>query len=384
LIPLKYSLRNLWRRRTRTVLTAGGVALGVFAGLGMVAAASSLRTAIARNGDPDQVLLYSKAATQLELSAIDASLVETVAALSGVRTDARGQPLASPEIYAGTLVDIPDGPQDRLAVVRAVTPAAAAVHSRVRPEGGWPALTGRRALVGRLAATKLGVPEAALAPGRPLEFEGARWTVVGVFDAPGTTMESEIWVDLQDLRVAARREDLTHVVLVATDAAAARAIAGELPWRTDLRVLTGRTATDYYAAYATAMQPLAVLAALLAVLVGAGGGFAALNTMSANVSARIREIGTLRAIGYSGGAVVTAIAVESVALAVAGAAVGCAGVAAFSGLPVRMAMGAFRLEVGWPLVGIGLGIGAAIGLVGGVWPALRGLRPPIAQAVRAA
>lgn len=383
MIPLKYSLRNLWRRKTRTVLTGLGVALGVFAGIGMLAAASSLQAAIARNGDPAQVLLYSKAATQLELSSLEAGVVETAAALAGVRTDARGAPLVSAEIYMGTTVDVPGGPQDRLGVVRAVTPAAAAIHARVAPEGGWPTLRGNRALVGRLAATKLGVAEAALAPGRPIEFEGARWTVAGVFDAPGTTMESEIWVDLQDLRVAARREDLTHVVLGMTDAAAARALVGELPWRTDL-VVAGRTAADYYAAYAAAMQPLAVLAALLAVLVGAGGGFAALNTMSANVSARIREIGTLRALGYSGGAVVVALAAESVALAVAGAAVGCAGVAAFGGLPVRMAMGAFRLEVGLGLTGLGLGIGAAIGIVGGVLPAWRGLVPPIAQAVRAA
>lgn len=380
MIPLKYSVRNLWRRKTRTALTAFGVALGVFAGVGMLAAANSLRRAIARNGDATQVLLYSRAATQLELSSIDAGIVTTAGTLDGVRAR-DGRAVMSPEIYFGTLIDIPDGPQDRLSVVRAVNPAAADVHTRVRPEGGWPQLRGNRALVGRLAATKLGVDEAALATGRTIAFEGTTWEIAGVFDAPGTLLESEVWVDLQDLRAATRRQDLTHIVLSMDDAVAARALVGEMPWRTDI-VAAAQTADDYYAAYAQSMQPLVWLAAMLAVLVGSGGAFAALNTMSANVSARIREIGTLRAIGYSNQSVVIALAVESLVLAIVAAALGCLAVTAFQGLPLRMAMGAFRLEMGAELALAGVGIGAVIGLLGGVVPAWRGLMPPIAQAVR--
>lgn len=382
MIPLKYSVRNLWRRKVRTALTAFGVALGVFAGIGMLAAAGSLRRAIARNGDAAQVLLYSRAATQLELSSIDAGIVETAGTLPGVRTDDReGLAIMSPEIYFGTLIDVPNGPQDRLAVVRAVSPRAADVHTQVRPAGGWPVLRGNRALVGRLAATKLGVDAALLGAGRTIRFEGTDWEIAGVFDAPGTLLESEVWVDLQDLRTATRREDLTHIVLAMEDAPAARALVGEMPWRTDI-VVTAQTANDYYGAYARSMQPLVWLAAMLAVLVGAGGAFAALNTMSANVSARIREIGTLRAIGYSNPAVVVALAVESLVLATTAAALGCLAVTAFQGLPLRMAMGAFRLEMSLELAALGVGIGAAIGLLGGVVPAWRGLMPPIAQAVR--
>jgi ABC-type lipoprotein release transport system permease subunit len=380
LIPLKYSVRNLWRRKVRTILTAFGVALGVFAGIGMLAAAGSLRRAIARNGEADQVLLYSRAATQLELSSIDAGIVETAATLDGVRVR-DGVPLVSPEIYFGTLIDVTGGPQDRLSVVRAVTPAATDVHTKLRVAGGWPSLRGNRALVGRLAATKLGVDETLLQVGRTIEFEGATWTIAGVFDAPGTLLESEVWVDLQDLRTATRRDDLTHIVLAMNDAPAARALVGEMPWRTDI-VVAAQTADAYYGAYAKSMQPLVWLAAMLALLVGAGGAFAALNTMSANVSARIREIGTLRAIGYSNPSVVMALAVESLVLAVAAAALGCLAVTAFQGLPLRMAMGAFRLEMSVELALLGVGIGAAIGLLGGVVPAWRGLVPPIAQAVR--
>jgi putative ABC transport system permease protein len=380
LIPLKYSVRNLWRRKVRTTLTAFGVALGVFAGIGMLAAAGSLRRAIARNGDAAQVLLYSRAATQLELSSVDAGIVDTAATLDGVRSR-DGVPVVSPEIYFGTLIDIPGGPQDRLSVVRAVTPAAADVHAKVRVAQGWPALRGNRALVGRLAATKLGVDDAMLQPGKTIEFEGTVWTIAGIFDAPGTLLESEIWVDLQDLRTATRREDLTHIVLAMDDAPAARALVGDMPYRTDI-VVTAQTARDYYGAYAQSMQPLVWLAAMLALLVGAGGAFAALNTMSANVSARIREIGTLRAIGYSNPSVVVALSVESLVLATTAAALGCLAVTAFQGLPLRMAMGAFRLEMSLELAALGVGIGAGIGLLGGVVPAWRGLVPPIAQAVR--
>jgi ABC-type antimicrobial peptide transport system permease subunit len=235
--------------------------------------------------------------------------------------------------------------------------------------------------VGRLAATKLGVDETLLQVGRTIEFEGATWTIAGVFDAPGTLLESEVWVDLQDLRTATRRDDLTHIVLAMDDAPAARALVGEMPWRTDI-VVAAQTADAYYGAYAKSMQPLVWLAAMLALLVGAGGAFAALNTMSANVSARIREIGTLRAIGYSNPSVVVALAIESLVLAVAAAGLGCLAVTAFQGLPLRMAMGAFRLEMNLELALLGVGIGAAIGLLGGVVPAWRGLVPPIAQAVR--
>ncbi len=383
MIPLRYSVRNLFRRKTRTVLTALGVSLGVFVGVGMLAVARSLRTAIARSGDPENVLVHSRTADQIELSSLDAGIVERLRALPGVRAGPDGRPLASPEIYAGTIISVLGRPGERLGVVRGVTAAAAAVHRRARAGDGWRDLRGNRALVGVLAATKLGVPDDALAPGSRVRFEGSEWEVAGRFEAPGTTVESEIWVDLEDLRTAMRRQDLTHVVLAMADAAAARALVAEIPYRTDI-VVAARTEERYYATYADSMKPLSVFAALLAALVAAGGAFAALNTMSANVAMRVREIGTLRALGFSTGAVVASLAAEALVLSLASAAAGSGLVAAFRGLPLRMSMGAFRLELDASLLGVGLGIGAAVGLLGGVLPAWRGLARPIAEAVRAA
>ncbi|MCI0339736.1 MAG: ABC transporter permease [Planctomycetales bacterium] len=384
MIPLRYSVRNLFRRKTRTVLTALGVSLGVFVGVGMLAVARSLRAAIARSGDPGNVLVHSRTTDQMELSSLDAGLLEGLRALPGVRAGPDGTPLASPEIYAGTIVSLPGLAAERLGVVRGVTAAAAPVHGRVRVGGGWPSLRGNRALVGALAATKLGVPPGSLAPGGRVRFEGTEWEVTGRFEAPGTTVESEIWVDLEDLRTAMKRQDLTHVVLAMADAAAARALVAEIPYRTDLKSVAARTEERYYAAYADSMRPLSVFAALLAALVAAGGGFAALNTMSANVAMRVREIGTLRALGFSTGAVVASLAAEALVLSLASAAAGSGLVAAFRGLPLQMSMGAFRLELDWELLGVGLGIGAAVGILGGVLPAWRGLARPIAEAVRAA
>src|SRR5205807_2224125 len=152
----------------------------------------------------------------MEFSAIDPPAFHLLASASQIKNDG-GEPFASPEAYLSTFVTFPDDRQagEKRGVVRGVRPIGLAVHDRVRIVEGRAPGRGFEAIVGKLVATKLGVSPEKLAPGRAIEFEGQRWTIVGVFDAAGSVLEAEIWGHLDDVLVASKRTDYSAVIVKA-------------------------------------------------------------------------------------------------------------------------------------------------------------------------
>ena len=220
-----------------------------------------------------------------------------------------------------------------------------------------------------------------LAIGKSLVFEGASWKIVGRFAAPGTAFESEIWGPLDELMVAARRSELSSVVLRTRDAASLNEALFDFVTRSDI-LIEARQETAYYVAYAEAFRPVQFMVYVMTGMLILGGMFVGMNTLFATVMSRIREIGVLRTVGYGRWHIVFAFLVESLILALIGGALACLLVLGLNGFALRIPMGAFRFEVGPSLLGAGMGISLLIGILGAAWPLWRSARVKTVDAIR--
>ena len=377
-LPLKYNWRSLTARKARTALTALGIGLAVFVALTMLALAEGLSKSIRETGQPLNALVVSKGAETMEFSAIDRNVVDALRFSPQVAEEA-GQRLASPEAYFTTEVQAGDASAQGL--VRGVLPVASKVHDQVKLAAGrFPTAPGE-VMAGPLVATKLGVSADAIGLGKTLRFEGTPLTIVGRFIAPGTAFESEIWGPLDDLMVTARRSELSAIVLRAKDPAALEEMLFDFSTRTDVLV-DPQKEVDYYAAYAASFRPVQLMVYGMTVMLVAGGIFIGMNTLFAAIVGRVREVGILRMLGFKRRDIVLAFLIESLLPALLGGIAACALAFTVNGLPLRIPMGAFRFQVGPPLLAMGLLLSALIGLLGAAWPLWRASRIKTVEAIR--
>ena len=231
---------------------------------------------------------------------------------------------------------------------------------------------------------------AGLEVGGTIQVGRHAWPVVGIFSAGGATAESEIWTDAPVLQAAYNRGDSFQSVNVRLASPAAfTAFKDALTADPRLNVKVMRQ-TDYYADQSTTLTKLiTTLGYLVAALMAVGAVFGALNTMYSSVSARTREIATLRALGFGGGAVVVSVMLESVALALVGGAGGAAvAYVVFNGFRAAtmnwqsFSQITFAFAVTPQLLVQGIIWATLIGLIGGLLPAIRAARQPIAAALR--
>jgi ABC-type antimicrobial peptide transport system permease subunit len=269
-----------------------------------------------------------------------------------------------------------------MGLVRGVTPAVLLVRRQVElVEGQWP--KSGEVIVGRLAATKLGASPDELAIGKTIRFEGRDWRISGTFAAGGAAFESEIWCRLDELQQAMKRQDLSLVAVTlapGTDFSDVELFCLE---RLDLE-LQAMQEVDYYALLQKDYGPVRMLAWLVVLLVSGAGVFAGLNTMDGSVVGRIRELATLQTIGFARRAMLVSLIQEGVILAAAASLAATVAALVFvNEASVRFTMGAFSLRIDEVAVLIGCGVGLFLGIVGAIPPAIRALRMPIVDGLRA-
>jgi ABC-type antimicrobial peptide transport system permease subunit len=265
-----------------------------------------------------------------------------------------------------------------------VLPAAFLVHPQVRIlEGHAPGQN--EILAGRLAAAKMGLPDDRLQIGKTVWFDGRNWTISGRFEAPGTVMEAELWVPLRDLQLAAKRDNLSCVIISMDESKGGEFADVELfcKQRLDLE-LTAMPESKYYQKLLEFYRPVKTIIWITALLIAMGGLFGGLNTMYAAFAARVRELGALQTIGYARLALVISLMQESLLLAATGALLASLiGVVLLDGLAVRFSMGAFGMVLDGPVLATGLCAGLVLGIVGALPPAWRCLKMPVAEALKA-
>lgn len=382
LLPWEYGVRNLLRRPSRSALTLGALAVVVLLIFVVVGFIRGLEQSLAVSGDPDVALVYSmNAEANIENSAIAAQVPGLLAANLSEIQERFEKSYISPELYLGTRITVNER-AELLGLVRGVTPTAALVRRQVRiVEGTWPGPG--EIMVGRLAAAKLGVDPQQLSIGRQVEFEGRAWNISGQFTAGGSAFESELWCRLPDVQQALKRQDLSVVAVLLRPGANLAEATLFCKERIDLELQAVRE-SDYYAALQRHYQPVRLLAWLVVVLVAGAGVFTGLNMMYGAVAGRTREIATLQALGFRRRAILTSLIQEGMLLAAAASLL--AGVVALSwlnGMAVRFTMGAFTLRVDSMALLVGCGTGLLLGIVGAIPPAIRALRLPVAESLKA-
>lgn len=388
-LPFAYPLRNLAARPVRTALTAGVIALVVVACTLLLGLISSLQRTLVQSGHPLNLVVLRKGSSNDGASQISREAFQSIRFLDGIARDAAGEPLVSPQLVVQPFVYKPDGGRENV-LVRGVDDRALRVHPQVEIAEGRMFLPSvgevviGRQLVDRYEGAELG---------GTLRFGRSRWHVVGILEAEGSSFESEVWSDADELARDARRGmPYSGVRLRARSETALASLQQRI--EDDPRyALEATLETDYYAEQAESSDALYVLVVGIAVLAGLGAGFGAANTLYASVAARTREIGTLRALGFSRGAVLWAFETEALLLGATGFALGAVltlglaeglerwlGGVAFGSATFTTNVVALRVDAGNLAVALALALG--IGGLGGVGPAWRAARLRPVEALR--
>jgi len=390
-LPLSYSLRNVQARRGRTLMTAGVIALVVVASSLFLGLISSLKRTLVSTGDPRNIVVMRKGSDNDGSSQMTLEAYQAIRFFDGIARDAADQPLVSPELVVQPFFHTPAGGRENV-LVRGVEPMALAVHDNVRiVEGRMLTPSSGEAIVGRGVVGRY----VGAALDDQLAFGRGRWHVVGVFEAGGSSFESEVWVDVRELANDAKRPFPYSGIRIRV---ATPAQLEPLVRRIDddpRFALGAERETEYYSKQSESANTLYVLVVGIAVLAGIGAGFGAANTMYAAVQARTAEIGTLRALGFSRGAILASFQVEALALAAVGFVLGAACALGLSAC-LRLLLGGigfgaatFTINVitlkvsAWDLAAA-LVLALVIGTAGGFGPAWRAARLRPIEALRKA
>ena len=385
-LPVLYSLGSLGVRWKSTLLAVIGIALVVAVFIALLSIASGFRMALRASGSARNAIVLEKGAW----SELGSSFSE--AAGNWVSDDPRvdhgpdGAPLVSPELV--TVVALPrrsDGQLTNVGV-RGVTPAA------FKLRGGVTLVAGRRPgaglfeiAVGRQAVSRM----RDFTVGSQVSLLRHPFEVVGVFSDDGSSFESEIWGDFAAMASAFNRAGTENSLTVRLrDPQALPTFDRDL--RTSVQYPLTMTGERQY--YERQAGPLIVflrsLAVFVGVVTGIGAVFAAMNTMYAIVASRTREIGTLRALGFSQSAVLMAFVLEGLILAMAGGLLGCLLSILMNGVSgstsANLGEISFAFRVTPADLGYGLLFAAAMGVIGSLLPAARAARLPLTFALRQA
>lgn len=382
----RFGLMSIPARRGAVTAAVIGIAGVVAVLVGVLSIAVGFRKTLMASGSPDAAIVLRSGADSEMVSGLQRETTRLIADAPGIVRTAEGA-LSSPELFV--IIDLPkrETGTDANVPMRGVERAAFQVHDQVRITQGRAFEWGKNEIIAGAGAARA---FAGLEVGSKVRVGQFEWPVVGIFSAGGGSAESEVWTDATVLQAAYKRGDTFQSVytrLAGPEALTQFKDALTTDPRLNVKVMRQ---TDYYAEQSTAVTKLiTTLGYLIALLMAIGAVFGALNTMYSAVAARTREIATLRALGFGGGAVVVAVMLESLALALAGGALGGAlAYFAFNGFQTAtmnwqsFSQITFAFQVTPALLVQGIAWAAFIGLIGGLFPAIRAARLPIAAALR--
>ncbi len=382
------NIRSLPQRLGTSSVVVIGIA-GVVAVLISVLAMSTglVKTMHTSSSLPRAIVVRTGASSEL-ISVLTNDATLTVADSAGIRKDAAGKPLASPEsLLIVNLVKKADSTETG-ATFRGLTPEGFSVRPEIKIINGRPFKPAVSELIVGKAAQRL---YKGLDVGSKLTLRGSEWTVVGTFESGGDARESELLADKQTLNSAYARGASAQSVLVVLDSASSfNTLKDSITTNPSLQVDVWSEGEFETQQSATISKILSVVAYVVGGIMAVGAIFGALNTMYSAVSTRSREIATLRAIGFGPTPVVISVFAEALLLSLIGGAVGTAlAWLLFNGHSVDTRGGGlggqliFELAVTPPLIVLGIVWACVIGVIGGLFPAIRAARLPVATALRA-
>lgn len=389
MVPIRYTVRSLWVRRTTTLATALGIGLVVFVLAAALMLSQGVKKTMAAAGSDDVGIVLRKGSDNELSSALEDTQLSLLKAAPGVLRDAQGNGVASGEVVVVTTADKIGAEGASNVSIRGVSPSA----SVFRPA--------RKIVRGREA--KPGTDEATVGRGIAGRFKGidlgARFEIkknrsveiVGVFEDDGSMYESEVWADFDTLRSGFGREGgLSSIRLKLESKSKFDAFKASV--ESDKRLgLMAQRETEFFEKQSEGTSIfISALGILVSVFFSIGAMIGAMNTMYAAVATRKREIGVLRALGFSRFSILFAFVLESSALSAVGGLIGIALALALGGTRISMMNFSsfselvFKFDATPDTLVTALVFALFMGFLGGFLPALRAARTPPVVAMRGA
>ncbi|HEX6718926.1 MAG TPA: ABC transporter permease [Pyrinomonadaceae bacterium] len=384
-LPLKYNIRNIVVRKGSTLTTAFTIGLTVAVFLMVMALARGIDLTLSSSGEPLNMIVLREGSTAELNSTVTRENFNDLMYLDGVERE-NDKPLATGELVTLIYKARKGMNQGSNVTVRGVGPMSFKLRSGFQTVAGrlfQPGLT--EAVVSKRIAERF----QGLDVGDKFRIQTTDYTVVGLFDSAGKAFESEIWIDINSLASTTKRDGYSSVLMRVKDQNALAALSKRITDDPKLHLKAASERTFYEDQQGTASGALKGLAVFISFIMAVGAGFAGMNTMYAAVARRTKEIGTLRVLGFSRFSILTAFLLESVAIALIGAAIGI-----LLALPLNFVSTgtsnfvtfseiAFNFRVTFDLMIFALIFGAIIGLVGSLLPSIRASRFKIVDALRA-
>lgn len=385
-VPVLYNLRSLRARPVSTALTALGIGLVVAVFIGTLALAGGFAAALVRTGSPDNVLVLRKGADSEMSSGLDRQTASIIASIPQAARGPDGRALVSAETYVVIPMGrITDTSAMANVVLRGVGPEAWVVRSNVvvtegrRPESGRNEICVGAKLLGRFPHT---------AVGDSMRFLGRPWAVTCHFAAGGSSFESEIWGDAEQLMPALRGEVFQSVSFRLADPAGFDDVKRALEADKRITVDVHRESAFYAQQSQLLGSILRILAILVTSIMAVGAIFGAVNTMYAAVASRRPEIAVLLTLGFRPGSVLLSFLVESVLVATIGGVIGCLLALPLNGLVTSTTNWASFSEVAFAfritpaLLLAGMVFAVVMGALGGFFPARSAAKVTVVRALR--
>ncbi|HEX5885731.1 MAG TPA: ABC transporter permease [Pyrinomonadaceae bacterium] len=384
-LPLKYNIRNIVVRKGSTLATAFTIGLTVAVFLMVMALARGIDLTLSSSGEPMNMIVLREGSTAELNSSVTRENFNDLMYLDGVEREA-DKPLAAAELITLIYKARKGMSQGSNVTVRGVSPMSFKLRSGFQTVAGrvfQPGLT--EAVVSKRIAERF----QGLDIGDRFRIQTTDYTVVGLFDSAGKAFESEIWVDINSLASTTKRDGYSSVLMRVKDQNAMTALTKRITDDPKLHLKAQSERTFYEDQQGAASGALKGLAVFISFIMAVGAGFAGMNTMYAAVARRTKEIGTLRVLGFSRLSILTAFLLESVVIALIGAAIGI-----LLALPLNFVSTgtsnwvtfseiAFNFRVTADLMIFALIFGAIIGFVGSLLPSIRASRFKIVDALRA-
>ena len=386
-IPVSYIARNLFARKLTTILTAGGMALVVYVFATVLMLAAGLKETLVATGQPDNVLIIRRGSQTEVQSGIDKPSAAIVESMPEIATGEDGQKLMSKEPVV--LINLPrrETGSPSNVVIRGVTDHGLALRPQVKIVDGRMFRPGTsEIIVGR--AIEQGFRGTGI--GETLRMAQRDWTIVGVFDAGRTAFNSEIWGDAEQLLQAFRRYGYSALIFRLIDADRFDEVKKQIEGDQRLTLEVKRE-TQFYADQSEVLAKfISYLGTTISIIFSIGAIIGAMITMYASVASRTAEIGTLRALGFSRAAILTAFLGEALLLGLVGGVIGLVAASFMQMVPISttnfqtFAEIAFTFTLTPGIVLASLAFALLMGFVGGFLPAARAARMKIVDALRAA
>jgi putative ABC transport system permease protein len=385
-VPVSYNFRSIRARWTSTIVAVLGIAgtVGVF--VAMLSLAHGFKSTLVASGSPGNALVLRAGSPSEMMGGVTLESVKIVQDAPGIARDSNG-PLVTQEVVGVMPFPLISTGTDANVQVRGVSPNVLRIRTFVKITQGRifsPGLS--ELIVGRNAVKTY----AGLKLGDSVSFAGGSWKVVGVFDAGGSSFDSEVWCDSKLLNEVLKRPDniFQSITVHLTSPASFQQFKDAVVSDPRLNLDVTRE-VDYYAKQSTSMTTLiTVLGGLVAAVMAIGAVFGALNTMYSAVAERGREIATMRAVGFSSWNVILSFLFEALLISFVGGILGCLLVLPLNGLTTStmnfqtFSNLAFAFKITLNLLLMGVVFALVMGILGGMLPAIRAARRPVAQALR--